>query len=219
MVASGSGRFPTGAVAGLVVGLLVLVGGLGITLTRTPAWTAASTLLVSPHTPNNDPDTLASLYDTLSQGQVPATFAELFRGRDVVDTAERRAGLSAAERAAARVSVEVVADTSVIRLTATAPDAALAVRVADAMAQEARSRVDAAPATPYGVSIASSARGTATRSGPGRTSLAAVSVLAALLAGFAVQQVWAGVVRGRRFDRALTAEWPDLAPRAPAPNG
>ena len=63
-------------VAGVVVASLVAAGAAALLATRPQQWSAASSLLVIPQSADN-PDLVAGLYDALSRGQVPATYAEL----------------------------------------------------------------------------------------------------------------------------------------------
>jgi capsular polysaccharide biosynthesis protein len=201
-----------GVRAGIVVVVLVLLVGLPAAWARQPAWQAHSSLLVLP-VGSNDPNELASLYDTLSRGQVAATYAELLR--DSRPALEARTGLrlSPGQAAAVTVDVEVVPDTSVLDITVTAAQPAVAVSVADRVADLGNRRI-AALGSPYGSRTLSGAAGTAARQPLGRAaSLALVGVLA-LLAGLVTQQV----IRQLRL-----GGWPrggaSASPVPPAPDG
>lgn len=210
---------PAGVVAGALVALLVLAVGLGLAFTRNQRWTATAALLVQPHAASGNGDTLASLYDTLSSGQVAATYAELFKEPALKAAAEGDAGVPAGDRGDVAVDVTVVPDTSILDVTVGADDAGAAERVADALAKRATDQV-AAMTTPYGVTPTAPAAGTAERAGPDTRTVLAVVVLVALVAGLLVQQGWASVVRSRRWGRALAApasEWPPVVTREQTP--
>lgn len=203
-----------GTAPGLVVAVLVLTTGLGSALQRSTEWTATSSLLVAPRAANTDPDTLASLYDTLSRGQVAATYAELFRGAALKAAAGDRLGLSEDDRRRVRTGASVVPETSIVDVTATAPSAELAERMTDSLAQVATTRVEAMT-SPYGVTTTSSAAGTAARGGLGQLELAVLALLAALVAGALVQQAWQSAVLRRRPAAAArvpdAGDWPAVA--------
>lgn len=205
-------RWHSGTAAGLLVALAVLGVGVTATLQRPERWSATSALLVQPRASGASADTLASLYDTLSRGQIPATYAELLRAQGVEKAAEDRAAVSAADRPGVSVTVSVVADTAILNVVSTAPSATTAIRVADAVAEEAQSLFSAS-VTPYTVTLASWADGSAQRSGLGAVKLLGVTGFAALMVGLAVQQAWAAVVRSRRWGQALSGDWPDVLAR------
>jgi capsular polysaccharide biosynthesis protein len=185
--------------------VLVLLVGLPAAWARQPAWQAHASLLVLP-TGSTDPNELASLYDTLSRGQVPATYAELLRDNRPAQEAAAALRLSTAQLASLTVNVEVVPDTSVLDITATAAQPAVAAAVADRVADLGNRRI-AALSSPYGSRTLSGAAGSAVRQPLGRTaSLALVGVLA-VLAGLVTQQV---------FRQLRPGGWPR---REPVPAG
>jgi capsular polysaccharide biosynthesis protein len=212
-VASRKRWLPAGTPLGAAVAALLLAVGLFISLSRSAQWSATAALLVAPKADNVGGDTLASLYDTLSRGQITSTYAEIFRNSEVKSAAEERATVPRAKRPGVVVTVAAVADTSVINVSATARSPGVATRVADGMAAEAKNRADAMT-TPYGVSVASTAAGSTTREGLGTATLLALSIFVALVAGLLTQQGWSAVQRSRRLGRELTDDWPKLAPRA-----
>ncbi len=209
-------RLPVSALVGLLVAAIVAITGTAVVLSRSQRWSATSALVVTPHSAGASADSLASLYDTLSRGQVAATYAELFRNPDLEKAAEGRAGVPSSAQDDVSVTVTVVADTSVIDVSATAGSASRAIRVADALAQQARLKVTAM-GTPYAVGIATTAAGSVARQGLSRGELFGLTLLVAVIAGLLVQQAWAGARRARRWDRALSGDWPDVAPPPPAP--
>jgi len=202
---------PAGAIAGAIVAALILAAGLLGAATQARPYAATAALIVEPRAGSGGADALASLYDTLSRGQVPATYAEILRGREMERAAERTAGVAAADQGRVTVATTVVADTAILDVTATAARRSVAVGVANALAQQAIRRIDAM-GTPYGVRLVSPADGTAVRTGVGAGVLTMLTVLVALLAGVLVQQGWAGLRRGVRWDRELAQEWPASVP-------
>jgi len=189
-----------GVRAGIVAVVLVLLVGLPAAWARQPAWQAHSSLLVLP-SGSSDPNELASLYDTLSRGQVPATYAELLRDSRPAQEATAGLGLSPAQMASLTVDVEVVPDTSVLDITVTAAQPAVAVSVADRVADLGNRRI-AALESPYVSRTLSAAAGSAVRQPLGRVaSLALVGVLA-LVAGVVTQQVFRHLRLGRSVRRS-----------------
>lgn len=162
-----------GLLAGALVTALVLSTGAAYLLTRGPVWEAQGSLLVLPRATAAGPDTVASLYDTLSQGEVPATYAELLRAR---------------QRPGDGVSVQLVPQTMVISVTAERGSATSAESAAGETLARGQ-RYLSGLATPYDVSVVAEPTGTAARVGAGLTTLAAAVLFAALVAGVAVQQL------------------------------
>ena len=76
-----------------------------------------------------DDATSASYYETLSRGQIVATFAEVAGSLGFEQQAEDRLGLTAGQRAQVTTDVSVVPDTAVILIRATADDADVAQRM------------------------------------------------------------------------------------------
>lgn len=197
-------------VAGVVVASLVAAGAAALLATRPQQWSAASSLLVIPQSADN-PDLVAGLYDALSQGQVPATYAELLRDRSLEVSQAQQQGLSAEETLAVSLEIVVVPETSVLDLTVTAPRPGLAEAMAGGVLTEAVSYLSGLN-TPYTVVAAGEAAGTARRDGLAPLPLAAVVAAVALLAGLAVQQA----VSALRRARGVRAE-PDEASTRPVP--
>ena len=186
----------SGVRAAAVAFLVVLVVGLPAAITRHPDWQARASLLVLP-TATAPPDSAAALYDTLSRGQVPATYAELLRSAGPVEPAVNALRLGPADRTGLAVDVEVVPDTSVIEITATAPRAATAVAVADEVAREGNARI-AQLGSPYGSRMLASAAGTEERGPLGARQASAVVLLLAVVAALVTYQLFRQLVVPRR---------------------
>ena len=174
---------------GVFVALLVLAAGAYVAATRTQQWTASANLLVLPQasTPTAGPEVVAGFYDVLSRGQVPETYAELLRGGAVTDEVARRLKLTAEQRQAIAVSVEVVPDTTMIAIRATAIDPTLATRVSTELARAGAAYIASLRSsyTARLVPTDTSAR----PAGPGRRLIAVVALVVALVAGIAAQQL------------------------------
>lgn len=187
----------------LVVGALVAVAtlslGLVTVLTLPARWSAEASILVLPGQRISEPDVLAGLYDTLSQGQVTATYAELLRMLPT-RTDDQPEGLPPETEQSVAVQVEVIPETSVIRATATAGSPSLAERAADAVVDGGRRYVSELD-TPYRVQRIGSAAGSAERTGPSVPLLVgvvvALAVVVGVAAGEAVRQFGALLVRRR----------------------
>ena len=184
--------------------MLVQLAGLAVAVTTNPTWSATASVLVLPR-PSDDPTTTANLYDTLSRGQVTATLAELLRAARLSSRVAPGAGVSASDLANARTEVSVVPDTSLLDVKVTAPSAATAERVADALSAEAQAYISSL-STPYDAKITGSAAGTARAVGLGRALIALVTFVAAVVAGVAVQQLSQSWSRARQWRNLVAAE-------------
>lgn len=167
---------------------LVLLAGLLLVLVHRPVWSARASLLVLPEATSSEVDALAGLYDTLSRGQVPATFAELLRepGRTTALLADLPA--SPQVRSAVEVEVEVVPDTSVLEVRARAPDRRTAELAADSIASAGDAYLQGLD-SPYTTRSVGSAAGTAEQAGLRRATLAGLVVVLALIGGLVAQQL------------------------------
>ncbi len=190
----GRRRRRAAVLTGLVVALLVLAGGLLFYADRPAEYEASSTLVVLP---NDALAEAASYYDTLSQGQIVTTFAEIL---DLQAT-------SAADGDAAvtSVAVDVVPDTSLIRITATAADAQSAETATDAVLAQSQVYFDQLTA-PYQISVVQGAGGTAEQTGlaPGLLSGAVAAV--ALIAGLATYLAVRALLPARQLVRPAAEE-------------
>jgi hypothetical protein len=129
--------------------MLVSLGGLVFWQAQPAQYQATTTLVVLPKP--NAPEQ-ASYFDTLSQGQVPTTFAQILQLRTrPVD-------------GATAITVAVIPQTSLVQLTATAPAAAGAESAADAALAQATPYFNQI-AVPYQVSVVQPAAGSAIRTG------------------------------------------------------
>lgn len=172
--------------AGGVAAVLVVVAGAGLAMTTQPTWTAESVLVVLPSA-DLDSSESAAYYETLSRGQIVATFAEVADNLRFQQQAEQSLQLSEAERAGVSATVTVVPDTSVILVRATAGTATVAEEVADATTTLAVAYL-AGLSEPYRTDLVHDAQGSAFSSGTSPTLLLALAVIVALIAAVAVQQ-------------------------------
>ena len=113
---------------GVVVALLVASAGAFYAFSQQRSWVAESMVVVLPSA-DLDEATSASYYETLSRGQIVATFAEVASTQRFEQQAEDQLGLSPAERSAVSTEVLVVPDTAVILIRSTAGDAETAQQI------------------------------------------------------------------------------------------
>lgn len=186
-----SSRFDTKAlrqsvVAGVIVALALLAGGVAYALTQHRTWAAESMVVVLPAA-NLDDATSASYYETLSRGQIVATFAEVAGSLGFEQQAEDRLGLTAGQRARVTTDVSVVPDTAVILIRVTADEADVAQRMA-AATTDLSVQYLAGLSKAYRVVTVPSASGSASATGMSLPVLLAAALAVALVAGLAVQQ-------------------------------
>lgn len=194
--------------AGAVVALLVVVAGAWMALTTPTKWTAESALVVLPGADLSASDS-AAYYETLSRGQIVATFAEVADNLRFQQQAEQTLQLSDAQKAGVTTTVSVVPDTSVILVRTTAGTAAIAEQMADATTTLA-SKYLAGLSKPYRTELVHSAAGSAFSSGTSPTTLLVLAVVVALVAGVAIQQaVYHLLVAMRRSKRRREPDIPD----------
>jgi capsular polysaccharide biosynthesis protein len=172
--------------AGLVVALLVVIAGAALAMTEERKYTAESVLVMLPSSDLDTSDS-AAYYETLSRGQIIATFAEVADNLRFEQQAEQTLQLTEAQRATVTTAVTVVPDTSVILVRATADSAAVAEEVADGTTTLASSYL-AGIAKPYRTEVVHNAQGSAYSSGTSPTLLFSLAILVALIAGLAIQQ-------------------------------
>lgn len=198
--------------AGAVAALLVVVAGAGLAVLSPPKWTAESVLVVLPSADLDTSDS-AAYYETLSRGQIVATFAEVADNLRFQDQAEQSLNLSDAQRAGVTTTVTVVPDTSVILVRTTAGTAAAAEQLADATTTVATTYL-AGLSEPYRADLVHGAAGTATPTGTSPTTLLALAVVVGLIVGVAVQQAVYHLMMTMRSSTGRTArqtEPPDPA--------
>ena len=195
--------------AGLVVALLLVAAGAVYAFSRPQAWVAESLVVVLPSA-ELDEATSASYYETLSRGQIVATFAEVAGSLRFSEQAEDRLGLSAAQRAAVTTEVTVVPDTAVLLIRSTAGEAEVA-RQVSAATTDLSVQYLADLSRPYRAVPVPSARGAAEPTGTAPLLLLAAAVVAGLVTGLAVQQAV--------YHLTVAARGPAAADPAPVPSG
>jgi capsular polysaccharide biosynthesis protein len=173
-------------IAGAALALLALLGGMAVAVTQQRVWTAEAVAVVLPARALDDA-TSAAYYETLSRGQIVATFAEVASNLRFEQQAEDRLQLNSSVRTSLTTRVTVVPDTSVILVRVTSPNAVLAEQVADtttAIVAEYLGKL----AQPYRIDSVNSARGTAYSSSTSPVLLVIATIVVALVAGLAFQQ-------------------------------
>jgi len=203
---------------GTVITLILLAGGIFFALSQSKAWTAESVVVVLPAT-KLDATTSASYYETLSRGQIVATFAEVAGNLRFEQQAETRLKLTDSQREEVTTEVSVVPNTAVILVRATSPDAAVAEQITDGVTTLA-SEYLAGLAQPYRTQIVDSAEGTAYTSSTSTGLLVVAAVVVALVAGLAVQQAAYHLARAirRALPTPMAVPLPSPSP-GPKPEG
>lgn len=155
--------------AGIGVALVVLIAGLGYVATRAESWSAHRNIVVVPAT--TELAQAASLYDSLSRGQVVATAAELY-------------GQSRWHRDHPEVTVVSgnLPPSAVIQVTVSGADPAVVQETLTAVVANATPEVNTL-LRPYHAVVLETDPPVAHETGLGRGGLGMVVVLAALLAG------------------------------------
>lgn len=181
-------------VIGMATLVAVVVAGFAFALTRPERFEARASMVVLPDDDISDED-MAGYYETLNQGQVVATFAEILRTRFSVDDVDR---ITDVQRADVSSKIEVVPDTAVIEITASAPEEADAVEVANAIAEEASDFV-ADLTNPYQLVPLDDAKGEDGQD-VSLSALLVVVAIVAIVAALALQQLvfQLGMLLGRR---------------------
>jgi len=196
-----SGSLRTSIVVGTVVALLLAAAGAFYAFGQQRSWVAESMLVVLPSA-DLDEATSASYYETLSRGQIVATFAEVAGTQRFEQQAEDRLGLSAAQRDAVSTEVSVVPDTAVILIRSTASDAEVAQQVSRITTQLSVGYLAGLTQPFRAVTVPSG--GDAEPTGMSPLVLAVAGLLAGLVAGLAVQQAvyhLSTAVRGARAEQ------------------
>lgn len=196
-------RFSLRRLPGLGLGVAVAVAVLaaGLYVAAAPQqWTAHSDLLVSPD-PEQAAASTSAYYETLDTGSVTGTAAAIVENPALV---RRAAEASGVDLDAVKVSVSVVPDTSLVRISTTAPQERAAVVLTDELARLAVPEVRAL-LPPYALSGLSPASDSVAPSGLSRGQVVGVAVLMALLAGAAAQQAVQQIGNARARRRYLRA--------------
>jgi len=175
-------------VAGIVTAILVLVGGVGWAVTYEPSWTAKSTLLVLPSRTASQSPEAASYYDTLSQGQIVETFAQVLRGKSAPPWVAKASGLPVSQVAGVKVAVTAVPSTSVISITAQGADSQTTEKIVHGLANKAPHELNVLQ-TPYRATAVDKGDGSAQQTGIDTPMLLAAVVAVAALAGVGAQQL------------------------------
>lgn len=189
-------------VAGFVVGLLIVLLGSYFAYTSSPTYTAESSIVVLPK-PGLGPAQETSFYEYLSRGQIVATIAEVGNNAQFVQDAQDAIGMNEGYRAGSTVALNVVPSTSVVVAVATAPDPEVAVALANASVDLARKYLQDFE-VPFRAKVVAQAT-SATPSGPSQSLILTATVVAALVAGFAAQQIVHTVLRSRSKRREASA--------------
>lgn len=178
----------------VVVTLLVVIAGAFLALTSSSRWTAEQSIVVLPSS-GLESGAEASFYEYLSRGQLVATFSEVGNDAQSLRDAQNSVGMNEADRAESSVSLSVVPGTSVVLVQATAPTSDQAVALADATTELARTDFDRLD-VPF--RTLAGATGAAMPSGPSKALILIATLVAALVAGIAVQQATLAILRARR---------------------
>ena len=156
----------------VLAGLLVLAAGGTYVLSRTTIYEASVDVLVTPSSGASDADA-ASLFDSLSKGQVAATAAEIYRQQRW--RGDRLGSIEAG----------VLTPSAVIHVAARAPSATEAQELVQAVVAAAGPTIDRA-LDPYRVSRLDTAEPSAASVGMSRALQLVLVLLAALVIGGAV---------------------------------
>lgn len=170
-------------VAGAVVALVVLVGGGRYVLDRPVTWEATSSFVVFPAT--GTPENEAGYYETLARGQIVSTMAQIVSAQQSREDGD--------------VVVQVVPETSLITLTATASNESAAEDIAERQLSQALAAVSDLD-LPFAARTVNTGAGTANTADASTTTLVGVVVFVALVLGLLVQEGLAAL--GRRQRRA-----------------
>ena len=183
-----------GQLLGVLVAGAVVAGGVGFWFMRPTEYEASTVLVVLPAGQSEES---AGFYDTLSRGQVVQTFAQIL---DLQGAQSSTAGVNVG----VEVVVEAVPDTSLIQVEATASDAAVAERVADAVLADSEAYFDQL-SSPYDISVVREAEGTAERVGLPLIPLMTVVVAVAALSGVASYLAFRALFFGQTSLRTPTS--------------
>lgn len=181
---------------GLLLGLIVAAGGIALVGKQQERYSATASLLVLPDQIAS-PEAAASLYDSLSSGQVVESYRAVMSSSGFDTATLDSLGLSPRQRARVTPDVHVVPSTALIDASVTADNPEVAERVADALAARATSELSRT-FSPYRITTVSGAAGTAKKSGPNSRTLIAVVVLLALVVAVLAQQAVLFVASSRQ---------------------
>ena len=191
-------RSPLETKAGIATFLLITSILALFLLSRARPWTATASVVVLPKQ-SIDPTAAVGYYDTLSRGQIVATFAQVLRLQHFEQEAAASAGILPSQIARSTVTVQVVPDTAMIAITATSPRRAAAEQLADGTLKQAGAYIETLN-SPFTVSSVSTAAGSAAQSAASRKALLAAGLVVALISAIAVNRG----LRQLRLDRSGT---------------
>ena len=179
---------------GILVAVLVAVVGWAFALQQPTRWSAEAELLLAPDVSKPGLET-SSYYDTLSNGQLPATAAEILSQGRFLEEIKSEYDIPDSEHVA--ITVTQVPETAIVRATVTARTAATAVLVASDLPERTVPIVDRL-LSPYSLTSIGDPADTTLQISLARTQWFAVVAGAALLLGLAAQQVVLQLGRARR---------------------
>ncbi len=185
---------------GLLLGLVVAAAGFALIDRKQPTYAATASLLVLPDQKAR-PDVVASLYDSLSSGQVVESFRAVMTSSGFTQSEYDALALSPRDRTGLVLDVHVVPSTALIDATVTARSPQVAERVADGLARKATTELVRTFA-PFRITSVSSAAGTAEKSGPSSKTLGGVVALLAIVAVVVGQQAVLFLVGSRERSRS-----------------
>lgn len=181
-------------VAGILIAAVIFLAGFAWLITRPQPWTAEALLVVQPSA-DIPPEESAGYYETLGNGQVVSTYAELLRRRELLGSAVS-ATSPELDVDDLTTAVAVVPGTALVSVEVGADTADDAEGIADALALVGRDEV-ARLDQPFALSRVGSAAGTADQVVTVPVPLLVALGVIASVAGIATQQLWARVA-GRR---------------------
>jgi len=171
---------------GLLAAVLLMAASAVLAVTQHQTFQAESVVVVLPDA-KLDPASTAAYYETMSRGQIVATFAEVADNLRFEQQAEDTLRLTAEQKASVSTTVSVVPNTSVILVQATAGEPRVAEQVADgtvALASQYLSNLS----KPYRTEVVHGAEGSAFATGISPKLLLALGLVVSLIAGLALQQ-------------------------------
>lgn len=194
--------------AAVLVALATLAAGIVAALERPARYSASASVLITP--PAGDAGLAVTGSDTLSRGTIVATYAEAYASGRIVALALEGAGIAAGDAQTVTVETRVLAGTSIISVTATAPTGPLAEKAAQAVA--AYTPELAGYSLAFTPSIIEDAAGSAQPAGPSFGLLVAMLIALALATGAVVFSGLSRIGRGGR-DHGIPPRT-DAPPRA-----
>lgn len=183
---------------GVIAAVLVVAAGLALLAFRSQVWTVTSSLIVLPANGQLSQSEMASYYDTLSRGQIVATFAQIIQSQSDPVREAGDLGLTGDQAERITVAVTAVPNTSIISIKVDAPAGDQAARVANEVAEAGLQTLQQLK-TPYTAAVVAGP-GPAKSAGPSMLTFGLVVAVVAVVAGVGAQQIlWLlGLARARR---------------------